>query len=205
MTATFAPNSTGLIEALVDLKDTFSSTIPVSVGLLTSGITFEAVSQGDALYLRSLDGKIGKAVANVNSDKATVIGFARTSQLAGQLVQISVMGIQPISGLTVGSYYFLSDTNPGAITAVVPALSGSYVTRVGQAASSNELAIELEPPIFLSQYSIGTVSIIPADGIGTLTIISTAVGTEYIGYLSTGAGTNAGSGAIGSISITPAP
>ena len=52
-------NYGGLVEALIDLKDGFPTFAPERVGFDTT--TFEAVGDGDALYMRSSDGKVGKA------------------------------------------------------------------------------------------------------------------------------------------------
>ena len=43
-------------------------------------ITFENVVQGEALYCRASDGKVGKAIANDTFDKALVAGFDSASK-----------------------------------------------------------------------------------------------------------------------------
>jgi hypothetical protein len=144
----YAPNSQGFTEALIDLKSTMASRTVYSVAGFQA-IAFEDVVQGQALYSRSSDGLIGKAIANSTEDKATVVGFAQTSKLAGELVRGLIVGVLGSGGLSPGEIYYLSDTTAGAITTTPPSVANRYVTRVGEAASTAELIIQLEPPIKL--------------------------------------------------------
>lgn len=144
----YAPNNQGLTEALIDLKSTMAGKTVYSVaGFIALG--FEDVTQGEALYSRMSDGKVGRAIANDTEDKATVVGFAQTSKSVGQEVRVLVVGLLPTSGLDAGDIYYLSAATPGLITTVPPSTAGQYVTRVGEAASSAELIIQVEPPILL--------------------------------------------------------
>lgn len=144
----YASNNEGLTEALLDLKSTIAgqTVYPVS-GF--QALAFEDVTQGQALYARSSDGKVGRAIANDTFDKANVIGFAQTTKTSGQLVRVLIVGIAPTTGLAPGAIYYLSASSAGAITTTPPATAGHYVTRVGEAASSTQLIVQLEPPIQL--------------------------------------------------------
>jgi hypothetical protein len=144
----YAPNYRGLVDALIDLKDGFPAFTPFRIGF--NATTFEAVNQGEALYLRSSDGLAGKATASGTLDQAYVAGFADTSKNVGETVKILVTGIEAISGLDAGDHYFLSAGTPGSITTIPPNTAGQYVVRVGEAVSSSEFSIQLEPPILLS-------------------------------------------------------
>lgn len=146
--APYAPNFPGLVDALIDLKESFPTFIPYRVGF--DAVTFEDVSQGDALYLRSSDGLAGKAIASGTLDQAYVVGFADTTKATGQTVRVLVTGVEAMSGLDAGDHYFLSAAGAGAITTTAPSTPGQYVTRVGEAVSGSEIAIQLEPPILLS-------------------------------------------------------
>jgi len=53
------------------------------------------------------------------------------------------------SGLNAGDVYYLN-TSDGAITTTPPSTSGQFVVRVGEAATTANLIIQLEPPILLS-------------------------------------------------------
>lgn len=145
----YPPNSEGLTEVLIDLKSTIASTpaYPV-VGFLAEA--FENVVQGQALYSRASDGKVGLAVADDTVDKADVVGFAQTSRSAGELVRVLVMGLLAGSGYNAGDIYYLSNSSAGTITTTPPSTAGHFLTRVGEAASASEFIIHLEPPIKLS-------------------------------------------------------
>ena len=145
----YAPNSEGLTQALIDLKDTMAGRTVYSVaGFIAEG--FEDVTQGQALYSRTSDGKVGRAIANDTLDKATVIGFAQTSKLAGEQVRVLIVGVLASAGLDAGDIHYLSDSAAGAITTTPPTAAGRFVTRVGEAASTSEFIIQIEPPIELS-------------------------------------------------------
>lgn len=144
----YPPNAQGFTEALIDLKSTMAGKTVYSVaGFIAEG--FEDVVQGEALYSRSSDGKVGKAIANSTEDQATVVGFAQTSKLAGQQVRVLIVGVLATSGLDAGDIYYLSAATPGLITTTPPSVAGQFVTRVGEASSTAELIIQLEPPVQL--------------------------------------------------------
>ena len=145
----YAPNSQGLTEALIDLKSTMAGKTVYSVAGFQA-LAFEDVNQGEALYARVSDGKVGRAIANDTFDKANVVGFAQTTKLAGQLVRVLIVGLLADSGLSPGQIYYLSAAGAGAITTTPPSTPGHYVTRVGEAASATEFIIQMEPPILLA-------------------------------------------------------
>lgn len=145
----YAPNNQGLTEALIDLKSTMAGKTVYSVAGFQA-LAFENVNQGEALYARASDGKVGRAIANDTFDKANVVGFAQTTKLSGELVRVLIVGVAPNSGLSPGVIYYLSAASAGAITSTPPSTAGHYVTRVGEAASSAELIVQLEPPVLLS-------------------------------------------------------
>jgi len=144
----YAPNYRGLVDALIDLKESFPTVIPFRVGF--EAVAFEDVTQGQALYMRTSDGQVGRAIASGTVDQAYVAGFADTTKAAGQTVKVLVTGIEALSSLDPGELYFLSAASAGAITTTPPSVAGQYVTRVGEATSNSELSIQLETPILLS-------------------------------------------------------
>jgi len=144
----YEPNSQGLTEVLIDLKDTLATKTVYFVAGFES-VAFENVSQGQPLYARSSDGKVGLARAAGSADEARVVGFAQTSKSTGETVRCLVFGNLATSGLDAGEFYFLS-TGYGGITATAPSTSGQYITRVGESISSASLHVSLEPPIKVS-------------------------------------------------------
>ena len=145
----YQPNAQGLTEALLDLKSTMPSQV---VSKVTGYVTncFEDVTQGDAVYSRASDGFIGKAIANDTEQKAQVAGFAETTQSSGSEIKILTRGIIATSGLDTGDLYFLSAASAGSIVTTPPSTAGQFVTRVGEAGSTGQFIIKVEPPIKLS-------------------------------------------------------
>ena len=141
----YEPNSLGFTEALIDLKDTLAGRTVYSVAGFES-LAFENVTQGQPLYARSSDGKLGLARAGGTEDQARVAGFAQTSKSTGETVRCLVFGTLATSGLDAGELYFLS-TGYGGITTTPPSSSGQYITRVGEAISGASLHVRLEPPV----------------------------------------------------------
>ena len=145
----YQPNAQGLTEALLDLKSTMPSQVVAKVtGYVTN--CFEDVTQGDAVYSRASDGFIGKAIANDTEQKAQVAGFAETTKSSGSEVRVLTRGIIATSGLDTGDLYFLSAASAGSIVTTPPSTAGHYVTRVGEAGSTGQFIIKVEPPIKLS-------------------------------------------------------
>ena len=143
--APYEPNSKGFTEALIDFKDTLAGRTVYSVAGFEA-VAFENVTQGQPLYSRGSDGKLGLARAGGTEDQARVAGFAQTSKSTGETVRCLVFGTLATSGLDPGELYFLS-TGYGGITTTVPSGSGEYITRVGESISSASLHVSLEPPV----------------------------------------------------------
>ena len=146
----YAANVEGLVSVLEDFRQTMPNPIVFKV-VGYQAEAFENVSQGDALYSRASDGKVGKAVANGTLDQATVAGFAETTKTAGQTVRVIVSG-QVVAGtqtLDAGDLFFLSAASAGSITKTPPTTSGQFLTIVGEAANTSELIVRIKRPIQL--------------------------------------------------------
>ena len=145
----YEPNYRGLVDAVIDLKEGFPTFSPLQVGF--DAVSFEGVDEGDALYMRTSDGKVGKATAaDGTSEAATVVGFANSTVSTGDTVKVIVVGLKTMIGLNAGDLYFLSPSTAGAITLTPPSTAGQAVVRLGESASATSLAIQIEPPIKLS-------------------------------------------------------
>ena len=145
----YAGNPSGLTAVLKDII----STMPNPIVFKVSGYrvnAFENVTQGDALYSRASDGKVGKARANGTLDEATVAGFAETTKSAGQTVRAIVSGqLASSQTLDPGDIFFLSNITPGQIIKTPPTTAGHFITLVGEAANTNELIVRIKRPIAL--------------------------------------------------------
>ena len=141
-------NFRGLLDALIDFKEGFPSFAPLQVGF--NATAFQDVTDGDALYMRTSDGQVGKAsAADGTIENATVVGFANATVSANDTEKVVVTGLKTLSSLNAGDLFFLSDSTAGAITATPPSGAGKAVTRVGEASTANDLAIHIEPPVLL--------------------------------------------------------
>ena len=145
----YEPNYRGLVDAVIDLKEGFPTFAPLQVGF--DATAFENVSDGDALYMRTSDGQVGKATAaDGTSEAATVVGVANADASANSTVKVIVFGLKTITGLDAGDLFFLSPSTAGAITLTPPSTAGQAVVRLGEASSATSFAIQIEPPIKLS-------------------------------------------------------
>ena len=97
----YEANAKGFTEALIDFKDTLAGRTVYSVAGFES-VAFENVAQGQPLYARSSDGKLGLARAAGSADEARVVGFAQTSKSTGETVRCLVFGNLATSGLNAG-------------------------------------------------------------------------------------------------------
>ena len=141
-------NMRGLVDALIDFKEGFPTFAPLQVGF--NATAFQDVNDGDALYMRTSDGQVGKAsAADGTIENATVVGFANATVSANSTVKVIVTGLKTLSSLNAGDLFFLSDSSAGAITTTPPSGAGKAVTRVGEASTVNDLAIHIAPPILL--------------------------------------------------------
>ena len=145
----YAPNDKSLTEVLIDLKSTMAASTLFAVSGFQA-LAFEDVNQGQALFSRTSDGKVGRAIANDTFDKANVVGIAQTTKLSGELVRVLIVGLAPATSLSAGAIYYLSAASAGSIVTSPPSTAGQFVTRIGEAASASELIVQLEPPILLS-------------------------------------------------------
>ena len=145
----YAGNAEGLVAVLEDFRATMPNPVVFKV-VGYQALTFEDVTDGDALYMRTSDGQVGKAsAADGTIENATVVGFANATVSANDTVKVVVTGLKTLSSLNAGDLFFLSDSTAGAITATPPSGAGKAVTRVGEASTVNDLAIHIEPPILL--------------------------------------------------------
>ena len=147
--APYENNFRGLVDAIVDLKEGFPTFSPADrIGF--NATAFEDVTEGDALFMRTSDGQVGKAsAANGTLENATVVGFANAAALANETVKVIVVGLKTLSSLNAGDLFFLSDSTAGAITTTPPSGAGKAVTRVGEASTTTDFAIHIEPPVLL--------------------------------------------------------
>ena len=72
-------NIRGLVDAIDRFKRRFSYFCTIADRIGFNATAFENVTDGDALFMRTSDGQVGKAsAANGTLENATVVGFANS-------------------------------------------------------------------------------------------------------------------------------
>jgi hypothetical protein len=107
---------------------------------------YEILSYGQAVSPILDSGVLKVRLANATNNTKWCCGFVNSvgSFAAGEYVEVLTRGlIAGVSGMTVGSRYWLSTTN-GSITNVAPAASGNIQQVVGFAMASNRLLCNLD-------------------------------------------------------------
>lgn len=145
----YPSNTAGIIQALLDLRLVIAGAAPASDVSTRIPVTAgEALVVGDAVYM-AVDGKVYKARNTGTRQQASVLGLARDAATADTGVVIVVRGkIDGLSGLTVGSEYFLGVN--GAYSVTPPIGGGSYLAMIGQALSATQLDVQPQNPVLLT-------------------------------------------------------
>lgn len=116
-----------------------SSSGTTSFGVLDSGVT---VTQGQALYVSTSNGKLGLADANGVAPINTFAGIALSAGSPGQTIAYcngdSGAFIIGASGMTVGAAVYLS-TTPGELTQTLPSTATSVI--VGNCLSATTMTV----------------------------------------------------------------
>ena len=101
-------NMRGLVDALIDFKEGFPTFAPLQVGF--NATAFQDITDGDALFMRTSDGQVGKAsAADGTIENATVVGFANATVSANSTVKVVVTGLKTLSSVNAGDLFSLSD------------------------------------------------------------------------------------------------
>lgn len=132
---------------ILDGSGKISSTMmPTGIGADT--ITADAgenLAAGDFVYIDSA-GDVFKADASAIAKAA--IGYVLAAVTSGQPATVYFDDANTgVSGLTVGSKYFLSGTTPGAITTTAPTTSTHIVQVVGVAHATTAIHVNIQEPV----------------------------------------------------------
>lgn len=149
--ATYPSNTAGIINALMDLELAIAGLVPSISGSAVKlpMVAGESLAAGDAVYVKSSDGRIYKAGNAGTREVATVLGVVESAGSTG--ANLLVIGRGPFSGysgLTIGAEYYL-DVG-GGLTTTPPGGGGIFLVSVGQAVSSSRLDVQPQQPIELT-------------------------------------------------------
>lgn len=122
------------------------SMMPVGIGPDTATIAAsENLASGDFVNLWNSTGiKVRKADTSTSGKEAD--GFVLSAVTSGNNALVYFSGLNTsVTGLTVGSVYYIDPAVPGAVTTTAPTGTGQVVQRVGKAVSATELEVTIEP------------------------------------------------------------
>ena len=127
------------------------SVMPVGIGADVKSLpASEDMSAGNFVNIWSDEGTIKVRKADASSNK-TADGFVREAVTTGNNALVYLEGTNDeLTGLTGGSFYFLSNSAAGAVMATAPTTSAHIVQKVGKALSATEISFEPSSPITLA-------------------------------------------------------
>lgn len=112
--------------------------------------TTEAIVAGEAVNLHASGGEIKarKAIATSMSTMAQGIASSTASGIGDWIEVLWMRGVtDSIGGLSLGSFYYLSETVPGRIANAPPVLTGSWIQMIGMAVSATRFMIDINSHI----------------------------------------------------------
>lgn len=127
-----------------------STLMPLGIGADTrTVITSENLSAGNYVNLYDNAGTLTARKADASGGVAKQCdGFVLAATTSGQNATVYFDGtISGLSGLTIGSRYFLSGTTAGTATTTAPTTATYICQSIGKALSATELTFEAGEPI----------------------------------------------------------
>lgn len=118
------------------------SWMPLGVGAETVvAVTTDNLAAGDFvnLYLNGGVNTIRKADATTNAKPAYGFVTAITTAPASATMYILGVNNSSVTGLTIGTKYFLDKTVPGGLTSTPPAVAGNIVQEIGIATTTTNI------------------------------------------------------------------
>jgi len=120
---------------MADLVITAANVIKGSDASTETGIAGETITAGQALYLKSADGRMWKAQADGTTEEATFRGIALHAALAGQPIVYQTGGSLNVGATTVKTIYCLSAT-AGGICPQADLVATNKIVYVGYATNT---------------------------------------------------------------------
>lgn len=129
------------------------SFMPEGVGANTlSKVAFEGLAAGDLVEIFDDAGTPSVRKSDAGTNRRVADGFVLEAVTTGNVATVYLAGsnITGLTGLTVGAFYFLSNSSPGGLSATPPDIDadiGHIVQRIGKADSPTSLLFEPDEPI----------------------------------------------------------
>ena len=121
------------------------SFLPVGVGADNASLpATEALAAGDFVNIYDATGTPSCRKASGVDNTKPAHGFVKSDYSDGAVALVYFEGEAPLTGLTVGTKYFLSSTTAGGVTATAPSANGNMIQYLGTARSTTLLRFDPE-------------------------------------------------------------
>lgn len=142
----------GKLVALADDGTLDPSLLPTGVGADTLTVTTsEALAAGDFVNLWDSTGLKARKADASGGDGKRAWGFVKKAATSGAQALVYFEGTNDaVTGQTVGSRVWLSDSAPGKATATPPLASGAIVQPLGVVLSATSISTEIDEPVTLA-------------------------------------------------------
>jgi predicted transcriptional regulator len=116
---------------MADLTITATSVVPASGATTSVGTAGEALTAGQAVYLKAADGRLWKAQCDSTDAEATVVGITLNGAAAGQPVSYQSAGTLNIGGTTAKTTYYVLSATAGGIAPQADLVSTNRIVHIG--------------------------------------------------------------------------
>lgn len=133
-------NSTDTIADAVDALNEYILSLNASASPSTIDITCDSgIVIGDLVYVNASG--VGQKAIATSSATARVVGFV-VAKPASTTARVSTFGVANISGVSIGTKYYLSETVAGGLQSAIPTTSGYVMLYVGTGLSSSTVLFD---------------------------------------------------------------
>src|SRR5690349_9047368 len=117
---------------MADLTVTAANVVNVSAST-AEGIAGEAITAGQAVYVKASDGKLYKAQCDGTAAEADAKGIALNGAAAGQPVEYAATGKINIGAVTSKATTYMLSAAAGGVAPQADLVSGNNIVRLGYA------------------------------------------------------------------------
>jgi hypothetical protein len=121
---------------MADLSVTAASVVNVTA-LSAHGTAGETITAGQAVYLKSSDGKLWKAQCDGTAEEGAPIGVALSGGAVGQPITYATKGAMTIGATTVKTTTYVLSAAAGGICPQADLVSTNRIVRVGHATDTS--------------------------------------------------------------------
>lgn len=127
-----------------------NSILPKGIGLdVYSAITSVALAPYQMVNIYNNAGVPTVKLAQANAIGTEAIGYVKDTYAIGDTALVYIEGEFNMSGATVNTNYFLSDTVAGEITSTAPTSGGTFIQRVGRCYDIGKVRFEQDEVIYI--------------------------------------------------------